>query len=67
MQPSRFGDALEEVRAAMQALAQSRPPGTLAAEADQLYEQFRPSVLPGTRGWGAKGKLDLAAIRKLAR
>jgi len=31
-----------------------------------LYEKFRPAVPPGTRGWGAKGTLDLAAFRKLA-
>ena len=63
---SKFGDALKDARAAMQALAKSRPPAKRAAEADRLYEQFRPSVPAGTRGWGAKGKLDLEAIRKLA-
>ena len=63
---SKFGDALKDVRAAMQALARSCTPVKLGVEAYQLYEQFRPSVPPGTRGWGAKGTLDLEAIRRLA-
>jgi hypothetical protein len=63
---SKFGDALADARKAMEALARSRPPKALAAEAFHLYERFRPSVPAGTRGWGAKGTLDLAAIRKLA-
>jgi hypothetical protein len=63
---SKFGDALKDARSAMQTLAKSRTPTKLAAEAYHLYEQFRPSVPPGTRGWGAKGTLDLAKIRKLA-
>ena len=50
----------------MKALASSRPPKALAAEAYHLYEQFRPSVPAGVRGWGAKGTLELEAIRKLA-
>ena len=62
---SKFGDALADARGAMVLLAKSRPPKALAAEAFHLYEQFRPSVPAGTRGWGAKGKLDLEAIRKL--
>ena len=62
---SKFGDALKDVHAAMQALAKSRPPARLAGEAYHLYEKFRPRVPPGTRGWGAKGTLDLATIRKL--
>jgi hypothetical protein len=63
---SKFGDALADARKAMEALAKSRPPAKLAAEGFHLYEQFRPAVPAGTRGWGAKGTLDLAAIRKLA-
>jgi len=64
---SKFGDALADARRAMEALARSRPPSRLAAEGFHLYEQFRPAVPAGTRGWGAKGMLDLAAIRNLAR
>jgi len=63
---SKFGDALDDVRAAMETLAQSRTPAQLAAQAYSLYEQFRPAVPAGTRGWGAKGALDLAALRRLA-
>jgi len=63
---SKFGDALKDARAAMQLLAKSRSPAKLAGEAYHLYELFRPTVPPGTRGWGAKGTLDLTKIRKLA-
>jgi len=62
----KFGDALPDVRAAMSRLARSRPPKTLAAEAYALYEKFRPAVPAGTRGWGAKGELDLERLEALA-
>jgi hypothetical protein len=64
---SKFGDGLEDAEDAMRALAKSRPPAKLASEAYSLYENFRPAVPAGTRGWGAKGTLDLEAIRKLAK
>jgi hypothetical protein len=32
-----------------------------------LYERFRPSVPEGKKGWGAKGKLDLGLIGRLAK
>jgi len=32
----------------------------------KLYEQFRPSVASGQKGWGQKGQLDLTQIRQLA-
>jgi hypothetical protein len=51
----------------MRLLAKSRPPAKLAGEGFHLYERFRPAVAAGTRGWGAKGTLDLAAIGKLAK
>ena len=63
---SKFGDALDEVRAAMTALAKSLPRERLAAEAFALYEAFRPGIPRGVRGWGAKGVLDPAKIRALA-
>ena len=61
-----FGDALGDARAAMVALARSLENDELAAAAFSLYESFRPAVPRGTRGWGAKGVLDLAKIRDLA-
>ncbi len=64
---SKFGDALPEVRAAMTALARSLPRSALAEEAFALYERFRPGVPAGEKGWGHKGELDLARIRKLAK
>ena len=64
---TKFGEGFDEALGAMQALAKSRTPAKLALEAYCLYEQFRPSVPEGARGWGAKGTLDLEAIRTLAK
>jgi hypothetical protein len=63
---SKFGDALDEVYEAMKELAKSLTPSELVEKAYQLYEKFRPEIPPGRRGWGASGKLDLEAIRKMA-
>ena len=62
----KFGDDLERVRDAMTALAEAFEPEDLNYDAYQLYEAFRPKIPPGTRGWGAKGELDLDLIRTLA-
>jgi hypothetical protein len=61
----KFGDALDDARSAMQKLARSMSPKSLAVEAYRLYEKFRPSVPAGVRGWGAAGKLDVGAITAL--
>jgi hypothetical protein len=61
----KFGDALPEVRTAMAKLARSFPPKELATRAYSLYEKFRPAVPTGTRGWGAKGDLDLEKLNAL--
>jgi hypothetical protein len=63
---AKFGDALEDARKTLGALAASLPPYDLAARAYELYEAFRPEIPSGTRGWGAKGVFDLAKVRKLA-
>ena len=62
----RFGDRLADVRKAMMKLARSRPPGELQAQAYHLYEQFRPQIPGGKKGWGARGRLSLGRIRALA-
>lgn len=62
----KFGEHLADVRAAMQALANSLDPQELAGRAYSLYEQFRPDIPAGKRGWGAQGELDLQRIRSLA-
>jgi hypothetical protein len=62
----KFGDALEDAYDAMTALAKSRKPADLAAEAYALYERFRPAVPGGVKGWGAAGNLSLDTIRRLA-
>ena len=63
---AKFGDALEDVRVVLNDLARAYPPNDLALRAFALYEQFRPEIPAGTRGWGAKGTLDLRRIRALA-
>jgi hypothetical protein len=64
---SKFGDDLHRANTAMTRLARSRKPKHLAAEAFALYEQFRPAIPSGVRGWGAKGDLDLGLVAALAR
>jgi hypothetical protein len=63
---SKFGDVLPEVRKAMTELANALKPDELAQKGFGLYEQFRPAIPEGVRGWGAKGELDLGQIPKLA-
>jgi hypothetical protein len=62
---NKFGPALGDVRAAMQALASVYEPEQLARRAYALYEQFRPQIPEGVKGWGAAGELDLDLIRSL--
>ena len=61
----KFGQDLADVEAAMKQLAKAYKPDELAAQAYTLYEQFRPTIPEGTRGWGAKGELNLDTIRAL--
>jgi hypothetical protein len=63
---SKFKDRLGPARKAMEHLAAAYEPDELNRVANRLYEKFRPAIPPGTRGWGAKGKLDLQLIRSLA-
>lgn len=63
---TKFGAGLPPARAAMESLARALPKAELATRAFSLYESFRPEIPSGTRGWGAKGVLDLARILRLA-
>ncbi len=63
---NKFGDRLDDVREAMEQLASAYEPQELARVAFDLYEQFRPEVPQGIRGWGAKGALRLDLIRQMA-
>jgi hypothetical protein len=63
---SKFADALNDTREAMQELADAFPPVELQRVAFELYEQFRPDIPSGKKGWGAKGRLSLDGIRQLA-
>jgi hypothetical protein len=62
----KFGDDLDETRAAMKKLAKAYTPKQLESKAYDLYEKFRPEIPEGKKGWGAKGELDLDYIRSLA-
>ena len=63
----KFGDDLGAVRSAMERLAKSYPPKELAEHGFGLYEQFRPHIPAGVKGWGAKGNLDLGMIENLSK
>ncbi len=39
----------------------------LVRQGFRLYEAFRPGVPVGESGWGAKGELDLDAVRRWRR
>jgi hypothetical protein len=62
----KFGDDLDAAREAMAELAAAYAPDELPDAAYGLYEQFRPQIARGKRGWGQKGTLDLDFIRSLA-
>jgi hypothetical protein len=64
---SKFKESLGEAREAMETLAGSLGEAELAENAFALYEQFRPVIPRGTKGWGAAGVLDLERIRALAK
>jgi hypothetical protein len=62
----KFGADYEDSRSAMEQLAKAFMPKQLESNAYELYEKFRPQIPEGTKGWGAKGELDLEYIRSLA-
>ena len=64
---NKFGEDLPEAQAAMEALAKAYTPKQLAGKAYDLYEQFRPEIPEGKKGWGAAGDLDLDYVRSLAK
>ena len=64
---NKFGENYEDARAAMEKLAKAYGPKELERKAYDLYEKFRPEIPEGTKGWGAKGELDLDYIRSLAK
>jgi hypothetical protein len=63
----KFGAAWPDAEAAMRDLAATWPPKRLEEIGFALYERFRPEIPEGVKGWGAKGRLDLARIKALAR
>ncbi len=66
----RFGDEnLSRVKTAMEATLGSWEghERQLDKVAFHLYEQFRPDIAPGQRGWGKKGKLSLSELDNVVR
>ncbi len=63
----KFGEELNDARAAMEKLAKAYTPKQLESKAYDLYEKFRPEIPEGKKGWGVKGELDLEYIRSLAK
>jgi len=63
---NKFGENYQEARAAMETLAKAFTPKQLERKAYDLYEKFRPEIPEGTKGWGAKGELDLDYIRSFS-
>ena len=63
---AKFKESLPAFRNAMQKLAASRSPKTLALEAYALYERFRPEIPAGEAGWGKAGTLSVEAIEALS-
>jgi hypothetical protein len=64
---NKFGENLKAVRSAMRKLAKAYKPQELANNAYPLYEQFRPAIPEGVKGWGAKGHLDLGLIERMTK
>ena len=58
-----FGDQIDEVRAAMEELADRYDAAELNRIGFRLYERFRPDIPPRNAGWGARGELDVDRIR----
>jgi hypothetical protein len=63
----KFGDDLNAVRSSMTKLAKAFKPKELADKAFGLYEQFRPAIPEGVKGWGAEGVLNCGVIEGLAK
>lgn len=47
-------------------LANSFSPEEIGSKAYDLYEKFRPDIPDGSRGWGARGLLNLKYVKELA-
>ena len=58
-----FGDHLDEVRQAMDELANRYEPAELNRIGFRLYDKFRPDVPPDNEGWGNRAVLDVDMIR----
>lgn len=61
----KFGKQLDAALDAMRALAAAYDEDELPEAAFGLYEQFRPEIPKGRKGWGRAGDLDLAKIRAM--
>eukprot|EP00249_Psilotum_nudum_P003581 c17039_g1_i1 orf=104-820(-) len=62
-----FASNYQSVKDAMEKLANAYPPNEIGKVAYSLYMQFRPKVMGGIQGWGAKGALFLGLIERLSK
>jgi hypothetical protein len=62
---SKFGDWYDEVRNAFASALKGweGKEDELEQRGFGMYEDFRPSVKAGTKGWGRKGELDLHRVK----
>lgn len=56
---------LDDTRDAMALLAGAHEPQELESIAYRVYEEFRPEIRSGVKGWSPKGCLDLDHIRAM--
>ncbi|XP_024356812.1 uncharacterized protein [Physcomitrium patens] len=61
-----FKDDYDRVRETFELLANSFSPEEIGSKAYDLYEKFRPDIPDGSRGWGARGLLNLKYVKELA-
>jgi hypothetical protein len=61
----RFGESYEAAADALRALARAVAREDLESAAFSLYEDFRPAVPRGTKGWGAAGVFDVERVNDI--
>jgi hypothetical protein len=66
MLKKKFGQRYDEVKQAFQTVeCWADRSDELNTKAFHMYEEFRPTVKSGQSGWGKKGELDLAKVRRV--
>lgn len=60
-----FGEHLDDVREAIEELADRYEPAALNRIGFRLYEKFRPDVPPDNEGWGTEAVLEVECSRAI--